>query len=71
MSITSTNINAELWVQKGVITLKRIQRGFVINGESLQSWAVSPLITNPPAGLLASAMALRLTVLLLVLPNTT
>jgi hypothetical protein len=31
--------NAELWVQKGVITLKRIQRGFVINGESMDDFS--------------------------------
>jgi hypothetical protein len=30
-----------------------------------------PLITKPPRGLLASAIALRLMALLLVLPNTT
>ncbi|SEI02492.1 hypothetical protein BAZSYMA_ACONTIG75697_3 [Bathymodiolus azoricus thioautotrophic gill symbiont] len=36
-----------------------------------QSPAVSPLITKPPVGLLASAIALRLMALLLVLPNTT
>jgi hypothetical protein len=41
--------------------------GFVINGE----FATSPLITNPPVGLLASAITLRLMALLLVLPNTT
>jgi hypothetical protein len=33
--------------------------------------AASPLITKPPKGLLASAIALRLIALLLALPNTT
>jgi hypothetical protein len=33
--------------------------------------AASPLITKPPEGLLALAMALRLTTLPLALPNTT
>jgi hypothetical protein len=37
----------------------------------LQSYAASPLITKPPKGLFASAMALRLMALLLALPNTT
>jgi hypothetical protein len=35
----------------------------------LQSLVASPLITKPPVGLLASAIALRLMVLLLALPN--
>jgi hypothetical protein len=39
IAVTNTNINAELWVQKGVITLKRIQRGFVINGESMDDFS--------------------------------
>ncbi|SEI02504.1 hypothetical protein BAZSYMA_ACONTIG75697_4 [Bathymodiolus azoricus thioautotrophic gill symbiont] len=39
--------------------------------QPLWSPAASPLITKPPVGLLASAMALRLMALLLVLPNTT
>jgi hypothetical protein len=42
--------------------------GFVINGEAAYDW--SALITKPPVGLLASAMALKLIALLLALPNT-
>jgi hypothetical protein len=45
--------------------------GFVINGQPLASPAASPLITKPPKGLLASAIALRLIAPLLALPNTT
>ncbi|SEI02481.1 hypothetical protein BAZSYMA_ACONTIG75697_2 [Bathymodiolus azoricus thioautotrophic gill symbiont] len=37
----------------------------------LVSPAISPLITKPPSGLFASAIALRLMALLLALPNTT
>ena len=46
--------------------------GFVINGEAENDYSgVSPLITKPPVGLLASAMVLRSIALLPTLPNTT
>jgi hypothetical protein len=38
----NTNVNAELWIQKGVM-LKGIQRGFVINGESKDDFSALPV----------------------------
>ncbi len=38
----NTNVNAELWIQKGVM-LKGIQRGFVINGESEDDFSALPV----------------------------
>jgi hypothetical protein len=43
---TNTNINAELWVQKGVITLKRIQRAPSTHNQIIQTIAVNITCTG-------------------------